>query len=180
MEIEVKLKLSPERRLALTARLGTPARVEEQEDRYFETGGTGAALRIRREGERACVTLKRAFTEVDGLRAREEYEPSIEPTEVPLWETIFEALGFARGLVVSKRRETYRPEEGLVIALDRVAELGDFVEVEIIAEAAEAALERLAGALDTYGLADLPRETRAYRDLLAEHRRQASPRGQNG
>lgn len=179
MEIEAKLKLSPEALRALEARLGAPESVERQEDRYFRTPD-GTALRVRREGERAFVTLKRAFSNVDGLRAREEYEPGVEPSETGLWETIFEALGFPKGLVVSKRRATYRPEPGLVVAIDHVDELGDFVEVEILADDAATALARLGEALGRLGLAELPRESRSYRELLAEKPGGAEARARNG
>ena len=52
--------------------------------------------------------------------------------------------------------------------LDEVAELGAFAEVEALAEDAEAAVAKLERAIAELGLADAPRLTESYRELLAK------------
>ena len=167
MEIEAKIPLAPEQLAALRARLGAPDSVQHQRDIYLATAGLPVALRVRQEDERAWVTLKTGFGEVEGIRIREELEPAIRPEDVPTWLAIFERLGLPRGLEVAKTRHTY--ERGDVhVLLDEVAGLGSFVEVEALADEAPAALARLEAAIAELGLGGLPRETRSYRKLLQE------------
>lgn len=173
MEIEAKFALGEEARAALRARLGTPAETVRQTDVYLRTAGVPVALRVRRDGARACVTLKRGFEKVQGIRVREELEPAIDPAEIDTWLGIFERLGFPAGETVEKTREVYERPGGVHVLLDEIEGLGSFCEVEAVADDRDAALARLERAIAELGLGDLPRLTRSYRDLLVEARARA-------
>ncbi|MDB5099248.1 MAG: putative adenylate cyclase 2 [Cyanobacteria bacterium RYN_339] len=167
MEIEVKLALDAATRARLVARLGAPDRVAEQTDVYLATAGVPVALRVRRDGDAACVTLKAGFEVIDGVKIREELEPSIRPEELDTWLAVFARLGFPRAEVVAKTRHEYM-HGGVHLVLDEVQGLGAFVEVEVVGDDPTSAKAALEAALADLGLAALPRITRSYRDLLIE------------
>jgi adenylate cyclase class 2 len=170
MEIEVKLALDAATRSRLVERLGAPDRVATQQDIYLATAGVPVALRVRQDGDQACVTLKAGFEVRDGVKIREELEPAIRPEELATWLTVFERLGFPRAEVVKKTRHEYT--HGAVhLLLDEVEGLGSFVEVEVVGDDAQGATAALETALADLGLARLPRLTRSYRDLLLDARR---------
>lgn len=170
MEIEAKFALSPEQRAALKAQLGAPAETVRQTDVYLRTAGVPVALRVRRDGDRAFVTLKRGFEKVAGIRVREELEPTIDPEEVDTWLGLFERLGFPAGETVEKTREVHHRPGGVHVLLDEIDGLGSFCEVEAVADDRDAALAKLEAAIAELGLGDLPRLTRSYRDLLIDAR----------
>lgn len=170
MEIEAKFRLDASQLQALRERLGPPVETVRQRDVYLETAGLPVALRVRRDGERACVTLKQGFEKVAGIRVREEFEPRIAPDELDTWLTIFERLGFPAGEAVEKTREVYAQPHGVHVLLDQVDGLGSFVEVESVADDATAALAHLEAAIAALGLGAQPRLTRSYRELLRDAR----------
>ena len=170
MEVEVKLQLDAATRRALEARLGAPTRVVEQQDVYLATAGVPVALRVRRDGDEARVTLKAGFQVVNGVKIREELEPAIRPEELETWLAIFERLGFPQAEVVAKTRHEYE-HAGVHVLIDEVRELGTFAEVEVVVGSPEGAAAAIEAALESLELSGLPRITRSYRDLLVEARR---------
>lgn len=167
MEVEAKIPLSAARLAELRGRLGEPTGRHNQRDVYLLTAGLPVALRIRQDDEQAWVTCKSGFTEVGGIKVREEVEPSIRPEEVPAWLRVFELLGLPRGLEVIKHRVEYTLPDGVHVLLDEVEGLGTFAEVEALAEDGEAAVAKLEAAIRSLGLGDLPRVTDSYRELLS-------------
>jgi predicted adenylyl cyclase CyaB len=167
MEVEAKIALTPEQLDALRSRLGLPSATHRQRDIYMKTAGLPVALRIREDDETAFVTLKTGFRMVGGIKVREELEPTIRPDEIPAWLRVFECLGLPRGLEVAKSRESYDRGDYHVL-LDTVEHLGTFAEIEALAEEPEAALAKLEAAIAELGLADAPRITESYRELLAK------------
>lgn len=170
MEIEAKFRLDPATEAALLARLGPPEAELAQRDVYLKTAGLPVALRVRQDGEAACVTLKSGFTKVQGIRVRDEWEPKIAPEELETWLTIFERLGFPAGTTVEKARRVWTLPGGVHVLVDRLDEVGTFCEVEAVADDAEAALARLEAAIEGLGLGALPRLTQSYRDLVEQAR----------
>ena len=166
-EVEAKLPLSPEEARRLRALLGEPTAVHRQRDVYVATAGLPVALRVRQDDERAWVTLKSGFTQVAGIKVREEIEPAIRPEDVADWLRLFERLGLPAGLTVAKRREEYALEDGVHVLIDEVEQLGTFAEVEALAEDGAAAVAKLEAAIARLGLGELPREQQSYRELLA-------------
>jgi adenylate cyclase class 2 len=156
----------------LGAEIGQPV---EQSDIYFahptrDFGFTDEALRIRHVGEESFITYK---------------GPKIDPTsktrreiELPLpggtagmrqWRELLEALGFRAVAEVRKHRRSGKIDcdgRGVEIALDEVEPLGNFVELEIVADEAEVQPARncLASLAAKLGLG--ASERRSYLELL--------------
>jgi len=149
-------------------------------DRYFnhparDFAETDEAVRIRRKGEKHLITYK--GPKVDATtKTRREIELPLggEPlpgdkSTVETWSELLEALGFrVVGEVRKTRRRAEVVHEGRTVeaTLDRVDDLGSFVELELVAEedgldGARACLASLAVALGLFGS-----ERRSYLELL--------------
>jgi adenylate cyclase, class 2 len=179
MAIEVEQKFAIEnmeslrRRLSeLGAKFGSPI---EQIDLYFahparDFAETDEAFRLRREGEANWFTYKGPKLDRT-TKTRQEIELPIAAGQARAQQAIelVTALGFRQVAAVRKRRchSTIDWQNGqVVVALDEVAELGAFVELEIVTSserlgAAREAIESLAVRL---GLANA--ERRSYLELL--------------
>lgn len=177
LEVEQKFRLiNPpaisDRLGRMGAEFGPP---EVQVDSYFahptrNFAATDEALRIRRVGCRVCVTYKGPKIDTTTKTRRE--------IEIPLpdgdagegqFSELLAALGFTPVAQVHKRRRkttlTWAHRE-LEIALDDVQGLGDFIELEILAEPSqlEEAKACLASLANELQLANP--ERRGYLDLL--------------
>lgn len=136
---------------ALGARFRSPI---EQVDRYFahpcrDFARTDEALRLRREGDDLAVTWKgpRLGT---AAKTRREIELPLAAvggagglSTLGEWTGLFEALGFRNVREVAKVRTQARlPWHGtdVELAVDRVAGLGEFLELEILAREGEVAV----------------------------------------
>jgi adenylate cyclase class 2 len=95
-------------------------------------------------------------------KTREEIE---QPIEFESMAITLRRLGFKDFLRVEKVRTDYS-WEGIIISLDRVVGLGDFVEMEVKDEDRERGLERI---LDLKTRLDVKgNETRSYLELIME------------
>lgn len=109
---------------------------QHEHDIYYNAphrdfGSTDEAMRVRYTDGPALVTYKGRKLREYGLKAREELNTAVESGEV--FEQILDRLGFTRTAEVNKWRENYRLGNAS-FALDKVENLGTFVEVEIMAE----------------------------------------------
>ena len=155
--------------------------VIEQVDLYFahpvrNFAETDEALRIRRIGETNLVTYK--GPKIDkATKTRREIELPLAPgaERVESYGELLVALGFRQVAEVSKRRRGGRvqwKQWPVELALDAVAELGQYVELEIVVEedqlpAAQSALLELAAHLS------LPQpERRSYLEMVLAARSQ--------
>jgi adenylate cyclase class 2 len=151
--------------------------VDEQIDRYFahpqrDFAASDEALRIRRVGFDCCITYK--GPKIDSTtKTRREIElplPAGRDT-VEQFTELLEALGFRRVAEVCKRRRKAmiaRHGARVEVALDNVAGVGKFVELELPAqpdelETAKRQVVQLAAEL---GLSQS--ERRSYLELLLE------------
>ena len=157
-EVEQKFRVADtaevERRLvALAARFRAPV---EQVDRYFahpcrDFVRSDEALRLRRTGDDVRVTWKGPRIDT-ATKTRLEMElglaqvaplpggPRGGQATVDRWTELLEALGFRRVRDVAKRRRPARvPWQGtdVDVAVDSVAGLGDFLELELQSGAGE-------------------------------------------
>ena len=190
IEVEVKLPLRRQEKTEETGRIAEvlcsmgfrKAARFRQRDTYFdneagEIRGGGKALRIRETEDliRGVVTAELNFKgpRMDQVSmTRQELETEVGQAETG--RRILAALGFSPVLPeVVKERTEYRRKE-ITAALDRVEGLGDFLELEILADEETEngkvlqKLEELLGELG-YQMGDTV--TRSYLSMLQQGRR---------
>jgi adenylate cyclase, class 2 len=152
-------------------------RIEEREDadHYFSAPDrdfvqTDEAFRIRRIGERTFLTYKGPKRDTTTKTRKEIEVPVMEGEKIALeLIQLVQHLGYRPVEVVHKKRTIYeilRNDFHLHISLDRVDHVGEFVEVEIVAEEEkyEVAKETLLQVANELGLKDS--ERRSYLSLL--------------
>jgi adenylate cyclase class 2 len=179
-EVEVKYRSVDHDRLRrlLLARGALADPAVAQEDVYLihpcrDFALTNEALRLRRTGEENRITYK-GPRQGGPTKTREEIEIGIAAGELAGRQLLrlFENLGFRPVATIRKARTAFHlrhQHPPLEITLDRVDELGDFVEIEALAQgdaevpAAQAAVLALAAEL---GLADV--EPRSYLRMALE------------
>jgi adenylate cyclase class 2 len=158
----------------LGARAGAPV---IQIDTYYghpqrDFATTDEALRIRRVGQSNWLTYKgpkldqatKTRQEIDLVIAGGEHGAA-DGTELLL------ALGFSRVAEVRKRRQSFQLMRGawtVEVLLDEIRDLGQFVELEILADESEreAACQQLAQVADELGLSQVERAS--YLELLLQ------------
>ena len=135
IEVEVKVRADHSKIRPLLEEIGAnKIGIEEQSDTYFaapyrDFAKTDEALRIRSLGGQAVLTYK--GPKLDKVsKTREELETPVDETTTV---KIFQALGFSEAGVVRKKREVFSAGE-IIVCLDAVEGLGEFLEVEIVAE----------------------------------------------
>lgn len=150
-EVEVKVPADRDTvRRRLEALEATHERTVEHEDTYYDApdrdfAETDEALRIRRETvasdspptRRAYLTYKGPLVD-DQSKTREEHETLVE--DGAELAAVLSGLGHEEAATVEKHRERYAVDD-LTVVLDRVACLGEFVEVERESDDVEAARE---------------------------------------
>jgi len=136
-EIEVKIleidrKAVEKRLIALAARKTFD---DEMHAVYYDLHDnslrkTGRALRLRKEGDKAILTLK---THVENELAKERAEYEVEVIRFEDMRTVLEGLGYTPWLEMTKHRTRYELEETHV-ELDRYcgqhAYIPEFLEIE--------------------------------------------------
>jgi adenylate cyclase class 2 len=166
-----------ERQLKVWAAERAPDRTDI--DRYFNApdrdfAHTDEALRVRSIGTRNLVTYKGPKLDKETKTRTEIEVPLADGPEVAhQFQQMLRQLRYRFVAEVRKERTIYRCTRGgyrLEVCLDEVAELGQFVEVEIVApedqlQPAQAVLRQAANELGlTAG------ERRSYLELLLERR----------
>ncbi|MEI6841043.1 MAG: class IV adenylate cyclase [Methanomicrobiales archaeon] len=136
LEIELKVEvpdLAPvrERLLAIGAHMTEKT---GEHDRYYNAPHrdfaiTDEALRVRYSTGRTIITYKGAKRRDLSFKAREELNVIVD--EGASFEQMLERIGFRKTAVVDKVREYYSLGQAS-IALDEVAGLGSFVEIEVM------------------------------------------------
>ncbi|HEX5444841.1 MAG TPA: class IV adenylate cyclase [Pirellulales bacterium] len=178
MALEVEQKFPVEDVAALRAKLAALGAIngatDEQVDCYYahptrDFARTDEALRLRRVGPRNYVTYKGPKLDASTKTQREiELELPRGEAAAKNAAALFEALGFRLVADVEKRRAhsalTWQGHE-ITVSIDRIETLGDFVELEIIADeqtldAARQAIATLAANLGLTGS-----ERRSYLEL---------------
>ncbi len=135
IEIEVKARASHIfLRDKLAAMGAKPEGIQEHLDTYYNSpvrdfSTTDEALRIRSVNEKSVLTYK--GKKLDSVsKTRPEFETEVDGDST---RSILVALGFFESGVVRKKREVFSYQD-LIIALDSVEGLGEFIEVEKQAE----------------------------------------------
>ncbi|MDT8450972.1 MAG: class IV adenylate cyclase [Wenzhouxiangellaceae bacterium] len=164
IEFKIRIDDAAAMRAAIEAVADGPPETLHQKDTYFNAGDS-AYLKLREENDRASLIAYRR------ARRAEPRPSDIRLTRIDnpgdLAETLAHALGTLA--VVDKTRDLYFRGQTR-IHLDRVAGLGDFVELEVVLQPGqdEAGGTAIADDLiDRLGLDRNAIETDSYRDLLA-------------
>ena len=168
-EIEAKLKVDSlpqiERKLG---ELGAEFVAEQaQTDYHFDDSSaslttTDRCLRLRREsvGENKRLFLcYKGPKEKSNFKKRQEIE--VEINDADSTEKLLSMLGYRKVFTVEKTRQLWRLG-GCEVALDRLASLGDFVEIEGPDD------KRIADVQKSLGLASVPHIPKSYAQLLRE------------
>jgi len=178
MQLEVEQKYPVTDRAQLQTQLAALGCVFhapiEQADLYFAHPArnfkqTDEALRLRRSGDDVCITYKGPKLDPTTKTRREIELPIAGAEGYNGYRELLEVLGFAAVMEVRKTRKPGTLHwEGteIEVALDNVAGLGSFVELEILspAEQLDAAKQCLASLAARLGLSQS--ERRGYLDLL--------------
>jgi adenylate cyclase class 2 len=172
IEVEVKVKADHSQIRPLLIEMGaSKIGVEEQSDVYFAApyrnfAKTDEALRIRSLGGQAVLTYK--GPKLDKVsKTRVEIETSVDGTAAA---KIFQSLGFIEAGAVRKKREIFRAGE-IIVCLDEVEGLGEFLEVEIdVADNEDLASSRakLFEFLYKFGLNEKDSIRTSYLEMLLE------------
>lgn len=180
MGIEIEAKLKVESLAEVEDRLKDNraefVAEQQQEDVYYDDParaleGGDRCLRVRhqRVGDRDEVFLTHKGPKLkDAFKRRQETEVQIGDGQA--MDRLLTAVGFQRALVVRKTRRLWRMGPCLV-ALDDVADLGTFVEVE---GPDDQAIQTVQKALRLDGTQHIPR---GYASLLAERNGRGSTQG---
>jgi adenylate cyclase class 2 len=146
-----------------------------QIDEYFahpsrNFAQTDEALRIRRVGDQNFITYKGPRLD-SATKTRREIELPVSSGEAGFHalEELLVALGFTPVAAVRKQRQTaqlVRNDQAILVALDHVEGLGEFVELEMEASVAtvDSARDLIAALARELGL--LRAERRSYLELL--------------
>ncbi len=136
-EIEIKVQIEDSKGLlAFLKRKGTYLGEERQIDEYYSPRHrdftrerpTREWLRLRKEGDKSSINYKNWHYDKDGRSYFcDEYESGVDNAE--RLEKIFSALDIKPVVIVDKIRKKWLADS-YEIAIDRVKNLGDFVEVE--------------------------------------------------
>lgn len=97
-----------------------------QNDSFYHGGDR--CLRVRTEDGNTLLSYKRIYGEHTDQRYIEEYETHIESYKI--MDQILRALHYRREIIVDKHRIEYSTNTGFLVALDKVVDLGYFVEIE--------------------------------------------------
>jgi adenylate cyclase class 2 len=144
--------------------------VQHHCDTYFNApdrdfAKTDEALRIRSVDGRSVMTYK--GKKLDTLsKTREEFET---PVDGGITRSILLALGFYESGIVKKTREVYR-FENMTICLDKVEGLGEFMEVEIVAESnIETHRKQIFSFLANFGIREEDSIRTSYLEMVLEN-----------
>lgn len=179
LEIELKFPISQKEPILqfLDSQKASQGETVEQKDFYFshpsrDFGKTDEALRIRCIGNQSFLTYKGPVLDTQ-TKTRKEIEIPVGSSsqEGDSMATILELLGFRRVRSVEKTRMVYHftwNEFPVEICLDEVKGLGQFLEIETIAEEAQRddAQQAILHLADHLGLKN--REKRSYLCMLLD------------
>ncbi|MDD3976707.1 class IV adenylate cyclase [Methanomicrobium antiquum] len=145
LEVEAKIKLDSidEIKAILKEKKARFISKSIQKDTYFNSNQrdfakTDEALRIRDNEGKYELTYKGPKVKGTDAKAREEFNVDINSAEN--LEEIFIRLGFFKSSNVFKTREEYS-YKNTTIALDVLEGLGHFIEIEVVSDDKEEAIE---------------------------------------
>ncbi len=170
IEIEVKARADHEQAKAVLTGMGADyIGVQHHYDTYFNAphrdfANTDEALRIRSVDGRSVLTYKGKKLDTT-TKTRREIETEVDGSSA---RSILLSLGFYESGVVKKTREVFR-FKGLTICLDKVKDIGEFIEVEVTAESEiEFHNERIFAFLKKFGIDEKDSIRTSYLEMVLE------------
>ena len=142
VEIEIKVPLDKSAFLKVKEQLKSSAKFiksKTEKDDYFTPAHRNFVepkypfewLRLRNLGDSVLITYKHFYPEnTEKTTHCDEFEAEVKNPKHAF--KIFEALNFKKLVTVEKTRETYHYGDEFEIALDIVADLGFFIEIEAL------------------------------------------------
>jgi adenylate cyclase, class 2 len=182
LEVEAKFPVAEFATVEQRLRAGGARLIADRTDAdcYYTVPGrdlkrTGEVFRLRRTGERSCLTYK-GPRRPGPTKTRPEVEVPLAPGDQPAEDLhrVLTQLGFGTVAIVQKNRRIYKWQRNgfaLEACLDELAGVGRFVELEVLADEADAtaAQEELLRAAAELGLDG--QEKRSYLELYLESQR---------
>ncbi len=145
-----------------------------QKDTYFSRSDvdfmeTRECLRIRVEDKGTEITYKPPTTKaMHDSHAIWKKETNLAVTNEQTARDLLLAIGSKELCTVEKRRVEYK-KDSVTVALDKVTDAGQFVEIEILSDEHDKnANERINQLADSLGLSSSDVVTRPYRDLVMD------------
>jgi len=193
IEVELKAWLEPPEKIKQKLKkISRFMGALKEEDIYFTfahaSGYQWHRFRLRTIGRQSIVTVKVPSSPASergaGIEANREYEFEVSNPEA--FKVFCQEFGFR--VLIEKRKQVKRyllkPAEKLfarpvIIELNHVENLGDFIELETLVEKDEEVPRASAFLNSLLTLLGVPRakiETRAYTEMLYQKRRQLSPK----
>ncbi len=175
LQIEVERKAwvrDPEKLEREVRKIARWQKTGRKADFYYAPAGdrdpVNNCFRIRLEGGQSWVTFK----DKKILRRSEINRETEVPIRNPvLWARLFESIGFR--MFVRKEKHSrifrYRPDPEIAIELNRVSDLGNFIEVEILCreqKEAPRALPKIEEVFRELGIGRREVEPRLYIEIL--------------
>ncbi|AIF69745.1 adenylate cyclase [Palaeococcus pacificus DY20341] len=168
MEVEIKFRVDfetiKEKIEGLNADL---IREEFQEDIYFSLPPKHL-LRIRKITNLGEVIL--GYKEIKDERNEEFDEIEVKVEDFDKMRDILKRLGFEEDVWVKKHRYVYKLGR-ITFELNRVEELGDFLDIEVISDDIKKAKEIIWETAKALGLSESDVEPRLYQELLEEKKK---------
>jgi len=142
IEVEIKLSVSEDEFFGARNKLKQIAKFvlkAREEDEYFTPRHKDFMdvkypfewLRIRKRGDKNIINYKHFYPENTEIFSHcDEFETEL--TSFEKIRKIFDALDFKSLVIVDKEREIYEYNEEFEIGLDKVNELGFFIEIEAL------------------------------------------------
>ncbi len=170
IEVEVKVKADHDKALSILMKIGAiKIKVENQSDTYFtaphrDFTKTDEVLRIRSLEDQAVLTYK--GPKLDGVsKTREELETPVDGITA---KRVLHALGFSEAGIVSKIRQVFKVGD-IIVCLDAVENLGQFLEVEIITKSEkyiESSRQKLFEFLKQFGFEEKDSIRKSYLEMI--------------
>ena len=165
MEIEIKFRVNFENIRRKIEGLGAKFVGEEvQEDLYFALPSK-QLLRIRKIVNLNEVIL--GYKQIKDKRNEEFDEIEVKVEDFEKMRVILKRLGFTEDVWVRKHRFVYKLGD-ITFELNKVEGLGDFLDIEVIAEDVQEAKRRIWEVANMLGLREEDVEPRLYQEMLKE------------
>jgi len=170
LEIEVKARADHQQVKERLSAMGADfVGVQHHSDTYFNAphrdfASTDEALRIRSVDGRSVITYK--GKKLDTIsKTREEFETHVDGGNA---RSILLALGFNESGIVKKTREVFK-YRGMTVCLDKVEDIGEFMEVEITTDSdIEGHRKKIFSFLEKFGIGEKDSIRTSYLEMMLE------------